>query len=394
MLKTKIKQVDDALGGGMVEGSAVAFVGSLEYDNIVLMHQVTLNALKDGKKALLATFRQAPDTLLREAEHNGIDYAPFIEKGSLVILDGYTNLYAPGLKQGENILSNPLDIGITTAVIRDSLSKGNFEVLIIDDLTAQYTLQPNPKGYIKTLVRLINSVKSMGITAMTALCKDVFEKVDLAAVLIPFDYVFEVSQGRIKILRSLKPLRTANPIFQYVRTPEGIKLILEEYATVESIKKRLKAESDGTLWLDWDRVEIITESSERATIETAYEFLGPEKGKEFLYLWGKKQFIGLGKDARKRTNSLKSALEEIVLLTRSSGGGILEIMEIKDDLILITGKNLFPRSKGSALPYHVHYAGSIAQFLTEFTGKKWEGKETKCEAMGADHCGFVFWPVE
>ncbi|AMQ19186.1 V4R domain-containing protein [Thermococcus peptonophilus] len=394
MPKTKIKQVDDALNGGIMESSAVAFVGSLEYDNVILMHQVTLNALKDGKKVLLVTFRHAPNTLLKETEHNGINYAPFIEDGSLVILDGYTNLYAPGQKQGENILSNPLDIGITTAVIRNSLSRGEFDVLVIDDLTAQYTLQPNPKGYIKTLVRLMNSVKSLGVTAMAALCGDVFEKVDLAAALIPFDYVLEVSRGKIIITRSIQPLKIAKPVFPYVRTSEGIKLVLEEYTTVEGIKKRLRAEPDGTLWLDWERVEIITEESERATIETAYEFLGPEKGKEFLYLWGKKQFIGIGKDAKRRTDNLRSALKEIALLTRSSGGGTIEIIEVREDLIVITGKKLFPGGKGSPLPYHVHYAGSIAQFLTEFTGKKWEGKETKCEAMGADHCEFVFWPAE
>lgn len=51
MLKTGIRQVDDALDGGIIESSAVAFVGSLEYDNIILMHQVALNALKDGKKS-------------------------------------------------------------------------------------------------------------------------------------------------------------------------------------------------------------------------------------------------------------------------------------------------------------------------------------------------------
>lgn len=107
MLKTGIRQVDDALDGGIIESSAVAFVGSLEYDNIILMHQVALNALKDGKKVLLVAFREAPDTLIKEAEHNGINYLPFIENGSLVILDGYTNLYAPDQKQGENILSNP-----------------------------------------------------------------------------------------------------------------------------------------------------------------------------------------------------------------------------------------------------------------------------------------------
>lgn len=30
----------------------------------------------------------------------------------------------------------------------------------------------------------------------------------------------------------------------------------------------------------------------------------------------------------------------------------------------------------------------------EFMGKRWEGKEIKCEVMGVDYCEFVFWLVE
>lgn len=81
---------------------------------------------------------------------------------------------------------------------------------------------------------------------MAALCGgDVFEKVDLAAALIPFDYVLEVSRGKIIITRSIQPLKIAKPVFPYVRTSEGIKLVLEEYTTVEGIKKRLRQNRTG-----------------------------------------------------------------------------------------------------------------------------------------------------
>lgn len=58
-------------------------------------------------------------------------------------------------------------------------------------------------------------------------------------------------------------------------------------------------------------------------------------------------------------DSLRVVFEEIVFLMCFSGGGILEIVDIKDDLILIMGKNFFLGGKGLFLLYYVYYVGLI-----------------------------------
>lgn len=388
MLSLGLRELDEMLGGGVEEGSSVAFIGSIEYDNIILMHQAVLEALKDGKKVLLVNFRQPPQTLLRELRNYGIDYEPYLD-GPLTLMDGYSNLYGTGGQGGKNVIPNPLDLGITTAIIKDILQKENYDILAIDDVTSQYTLQSNPKTYIKAVVRLINSVKFFGKASFVAVNTEVFEKPDLAAVLIPFDYVIEVARGIIKVKRSFQPLRVVEPKVPYIRTQRGICSMKEHHQSIEGIKAQLKAGKNGTLWLGNDRVQIVDEETERSLIETIYGFLGPEKGKGLLYTWGKKQFIGYGEYARKYEADLKKSLEDIFKFTLASGGGRLELVELSDSVVVVRGTSLFPGGEGYPHPIHAHYAGALAQFLTEFTGERWEGEETKCEAMGARYCEFV-----
>ncbi|WP_297549224.1 V4R domain-containing protein [Thermococcus sp.] len=391
MLSLGVKQLDEILGGGVEEGSSVAFVGSIEYDNVILMHQAVFEALTSGRKVLLVDFRQPIKTLLKELKNHGIDYEPFLNE-SLTIFDGYSNLYGQTVQSGKNVLPNPLDLGITTAIIKEELQKGNYDILVVDDVTSQYTLQSNPKSYIKAIVRLTNSVKSLGKATFVALCADVFDKSSLATILIPFDYVIEVSREVVEIKRSPKPLRVIEPRFSYIRTNKGISLKKELYQSLEGLKAQLQAGENGTIWikdLKAHRVQIREEETERSLIETVYDFLGFEKGKELLYVWGKKQFIGYGEYSKRHSTDIEEALEDLFKFTMASGGGKLELVELSESTVIIKGTNLFPGGKGYPYPLHPNYTGSFAQFLTEFTGKHWEGEETKCEAMGAEHCEFV-----
>ncbi|WP_297535775.1 V4R domain-containing protein [Thermococcus sp.] len=390
MIPVGIKPLDSALGGGIKEGSTVAFIGSIEYDHVILMHQTVLNALKMGNKVLLVDFRQPPHMLLEELRNHGIDYSPYIENGSLLILDGYSNLYGQSVYTGKNVLPNPLDLGITTALIRETISRNGFDLFVIDDLTSHYILQPNPKSYVKATVRLVNSVKFAGVGVLAAACSDVFTRSDLTAILIPFGYIIETSEGMLRLKRSPYPVYIPEPVFRYVRTREGIISTREYYSRFEGLKNRLKMDEKGRIMLDNLRVQIVDEYSERALIETVYDFLGPKEGETFLYSWGKKQYAGHRRLSKRYSPDLRDALEDIFSVTEASGGGRLEIVELSNDRIIVRGTNLFPEGKGYLYPLHVHYAGSVAQFLTELTGNKWEGKETKCEAMGADYCEFVF----
>jgi len=87
-------------------------------------------------------------------------------------------------------------------------------------------------------------------------------------------------------------------------------------------------------------------------------------------------------------DKLEEVLQDVSKSTALSGGGLLKIVQIGDDLVLLRGKHLFPEKK-SKFPMHVHYAGGLAQILTEYTDHKWEGDEVKCESVGDPYCEIV-----
>ena len=395
MISLGVKYLDEIVGGGVEEGSSIAFVGSIEYDNIILMHQAVFEALKSGKKVLVTDFRQPLPMLLRELENHGVNYGTFLGK-SLTILDGYSNLYGHG-KSGENVLPNPLDLGITTAIIKETLQKGRYDILVLDDVASQYVLQSDPRGYVKAIVRLVKSAKSAGKTVFVAVCSDIFEGPNLAALLLPFDYVIAVSGGVVEVRRSPRPLRVVEPRFSYTRTAKGIRLRKELYQSVEGLKSQLQPGEGGTLWLRdlvGQRVQIREEETEKRLIETVYDFLGLDRGKELLYTWGRKQFIGYGEYSKRHSTDVREALEDLFRFTLASGGGQLELVELSSSMVVIRGRNLFPGGKGYPYPLHPNHAGAFAQFLTEFTGEPLEGEETKCEAMDAGHCEIVLRKVK
>ncbi|MDK2914290.1 MAG: uncharacterized protein PWQ79_1205 [Thermococcaceae archaeon] len=390
MIETGIRRLDEILGGGLLPGSSTAFLGSVERDNIIFMHQIVQNLLRKGYRVLLVEFRQPMEVLTAELKHYGIQYDEFTSSGRLLILDGFSNLYGPTSKQGPNVIPNPLDLGITSAIIRDTAIKGKYDLLVIDDLTSQYALQSDKKLYIRAIIKLINSIKNAGISVFGAVLGDVFEKSELAMSLLPWDYIFEVSNGFISIKRTIQPIRVPFARMPYVKSEDGIQLAWESYEDLETIKRNLTLDEEGNLWFEGERIQLIGEESEASLIEFAYRYLGPKEGKRFLYLWGRYEFRGVGKAYRNFHRSLRDALDYFSKATKASGGGILEPIELRDDFIVIRGKNLFPLKKGSQYPLHVNYAGEIAQLISEFTGEEWEGDEVKCQATGAEYCEFVF----
>lgn len=390
MIETGIRRLDEILGGGLFPGSSTAFLGSVERDNIIFMHQIVQNLLRKGYRVLLVEFRQPMEVLTAEFKHYGIQYDEFTSSGRLLILDGFSNLYGPTSKQGPNVIPNPLDLGITSAIIRDTVIKGKYDLLVIDDLTSQYALQSDKKLYIRAIIKLINSIKNAGISVFGAVLGDVFEKSELAMSLLPWDYIFEVSNGFISIKRTIQPIRVPFARMPYVKSDDGIQLAWESYEDLETIKRNLTLDEEGNLWFEGERIQLIGEESEASLMEFAYRYLGPKEGKRFLYLWGRYEFRGVGKAYRNFHRSLRDALDYFSKATKASGGGILEPIELRDDFIVIRGKNLFPLKKGSQYPLHVNYAGEIAQLISEFTGEEWEGDEVKCQVTGAEYCEFVF----
>jgi len=390
LLSTGVERLDEILGGGVQRGLNVAFIGSFEEDNLLLMHQVAYGLLKNGYRVFVVEFRQAPDVLKEWLSYYGIRYENYIENGRLKIMDGFTNLYSLQPVRGEDIIPNPRDLGITVGIIRNELISGNYDVLLIDDLTVLYALQSDKDAYTRVVIRLANSVKELKSQMFAGINSEVIEKGDLTKLLLPFEYVIEVANGRIKPLRSHYPLKLPAEYIPYRKTERGIESLWERYYSLRDLKNSLHLDEEGNLWSGSSRVQIINEQSEASLIEFVYHYLGPEDGKKFLYLWGRYEFHGIGEDYKNVYESLKSVFEHFASSTETSGGGRMEVVQLEEDLIVLRGKNLFPRMRGFKHPAHVNYAGEIAQFLEEYTGEKWEGDEIHCQAMGHDYCEFVF----
>ncbi|MFA4662557.1 V4R domain-containing protein [Pyrococcus kukulkanii] len=389
-----LETLDQILGGGFEKTHNIAIVGSIDNDHVLLLHQLVMSFLSQGYKVLLIEFRQDVNSLVKWLESYGINYNKSIKEGKLKILDGFSNLYSPTHIAGTNILPNPMDLSITTAIIRDSVVKDAYDFVVIDDLTSLYTLQTEQKAYIRVVVRLVNSIKRFGASTLASLNSDVLSTQDLSMLLIPFEYVLETKNETITIRRSFLPLKINQTSIPYIRSNIGIIPAQDAFKSVDRVKEALILDNTGALIMGGVRVQIVEEYSEAALIEFIYQFLGLEHGREFLYRWGKYEMTNLpiNQDVIKnlpKIEAIKRILEDSFEFTKATGGGILRILDISEDRIVIEGKNLFPGLRNFPYPAHLNYVGALTRLVEKLTGEIWEGEEVECESQGHKRCLFV-----
>ncbi|WP_237698516.1 ATPase domain-containing protein [Pyrococcus sp. NA2] len=387
-LRTGIPTLDAILEGGFEKECNIALVGGIDNDYILLAHQLISSFLSQGSRVLLVELRQDPSSLVRWLKQYGINYEGYIKEGQLKILDGFTNLYSPSSVSGPDILPNPLDLGITTAIIRDNVSREMYDIVVFDDVTSLYALQTDYRAYIRVIVRLINSIRKLGASSLVAVNSDVLSIKDLSMVLMPFEYLIEVKENVIRIKRSFSFISV--PGIPYVKTSKGIVPTGDVLKDANTLRESLTVENEGTIKLGMARVQIVSESSERSLIEYVYQFLGAEKGREFLYGWGRYELERVNVTPIKGSiKELKALLEDMFEVTKTTGGGNLRIVEITENTIVIEGKDLFPKFEKFPYPVHIHYAGSMAKLLEKATGDKWIGDEVECESQSDERCVFV-----
>lgn len=388
MINTEIRILNSILRGGVREGNSIMFSGSFNDDHRILMHQFIFALLKQDYRVLLVEFKQNPKSLLKWLKEYKIDYNKFIEKEQLKIIDGHTNLYAKTQVVGKEVLSNPMDLPITTAILRRELTSKGYNFLVMDDLSILYAVLPSKDEFFKITVRFINSLLLEGIATITSFIEKLASPTEFSLLTLPFGYVISIEDDKVRIKKAPHPIGPVD-YFKYIKTDEGIKSYEEHYESLEKIKESLYLDDEGILWNGNQRVQVIDEESEAKLIESLFEYYGSQSAKKFMYFWGREEFLGRGKLYLQIYRSLDKVLKRIIHDTKVTGGGTLEIGHIEEDIIIIRAKNLFPRIPNFGEQIHLHDVGGLTQIIEEVIGGKWEGDEVKCEAKGDSYCEFI-----
>lgn len=392
VLSTGIGRLDEVLRGGVREGYSLLFTGSFHDDHIILMHQFVKALLEQGKRVLLVEFRQDIDGLKRWLKNFGVDYGNF---KNIAILDGYTNLYSPTPISGPGVISNPRDLPITTAIIRDELEKGKYDYLVLDDLSVLYAMSIIKEEFLRIIIRFINTLQISGIPTVASFTTSLASQSESTLLTLPFGYIIHVDtqKHRVFVEKAPHPISSVNN-FRYVRTEQGIIPAWELYESVERIKEALHLDDEGILWQEDVRIQIIDESSEASLLESIIEYFGYEKARDFLYFWGVKDADEIARADKAIYKNLRESLDRLSHSTKISGGGVFQIALVEEDVVVVRGKNLFPRIPNFGKAVHWHDAGYITRIVEEWAGGKWKGEEVKCEAKGDPYCEFVIKRVE
>ena len=156
-VSTGIEGLDRMLGGGIFRGSTLLVTGTAGTGKTTLVGHLIEAACRRGEKALLLSFEESPEQLVRNLRSVGIDLGPFLETGLLRIWSERAS--AQGLEEHLGRLEGLLDDFQPSLAALDSM--------------ATLAQVGSERQVTSTVEREIDLMKSRGITSMlTALVRD------------------------------------------------------------------------------------------------------------------------------------------------------------------------------------------------------------------------------
>ena len=119
-VSTGVEGLDRMLNGGIFRGSTLLVTGSAGTGKTTIVGHLIAAACRRGEKALLMSFEESPDQLVRNLRSVGIDLGPFLETGLLRIWAERAS--AQGLEEHLGRLESLLDDYHPSLVALDSLA--------------------------------------------------------------------------------------------------------------------------------------------------------------------------------------------------------------------------------------------------------------------------------
>jgi len=221
-LSVGIPELDEMLGGGVIEGDSLLVAGPSGTGKSALATQFIAEGLRHGEPGIMAIFEERPDGYTQRADTFGLKLAAAEKKGTL-----------------ETLYLRPLDLSVdeTMQAILDAIERVGAKRVVIDSLVGfEMALAPGFRAdFRESLYRMIVALTGAGITILSTVeVEDNFTSLQFSHYAISFltdDIVrlrYVEIDGQLRKTMVVIKMRGGNhskDIREYVITDKGVVVI-------------------------------------------------------------------------------------------------------------------------------------------------------------------------
>jgi circadian clock protein KaiC len=221
-LSTGIPELDEMMGGGILEGDSLLVAGPSGTGKSALATHFIDEGLRQGESAIMALFEERPEGYAERARGFGLDLKKPQATGKL-----------------EMLYLRPLDLSVdeTMQAILDAIERTGARRLVIDSLVGfEMALAPGFRAdFRESLYRMIGALTGAGVTILSTVeVEDSFQAMPLSHYAISFltDDILRMRyveiDGQIRKVMMVIKMRGGNhskDIREYVITNRGVVVI-------------------------------------------------------------------------------------------------------------------------------------------------------------------------
>jgi len=158
-LATGVDGLDAITSGGLPAGRSSLVAGTAGSGKTLLAVQFLVAGLAAGETAVLVTFDERPEDLVRNAASLGWDLREHLDAGNLAIVD----LTPP---RGETIATGEFDFGALVARVEAAVARTHAARVAVDAAGGLFTHFVDSGLVRRELARLIDCLRTAGVTAL------------------------------------------------------------------------------------------------------------------------------------------------------------------------------------------------------------------------------------
>lgn len=156
VLKSKSKELDALLGGGLDRGTATLLIGPAGTSKSTIATKYVMSANEDGEKVIYFTFDETINNLTKRSAALGMSIDENVEKGLLKI---------------QKVDPAELSPGAFAGLIRQAVQKDGYTVVVIDSLNGYIQAMPQEQFLILQLHELLAYLNNQGIVTIMTLAQ-------------------------------------------------------------------------------------------------------------------------------------------------------------------------------------------------------------------------------